>query len=178
MSIPPSREDPGEVDFGLRTEADFAPEQALDEQIADLERWATANERAERREARRFWMLKGLAFSGAAGAVAGGTLQIAHAAIWGGAVAALAIAIDAAWPTTTDRSARRRAIRDLRELQHTLKLKWDKVRLAYPTTQSARRIAHALTLLDTAQARREEIGKYLGDASPGLKRSLSRSTRD
>jgi hypothetical protein len=93
-------------------------------------------------------------------------------AVVAGAVAALAITVDAAWPTTADRKSRRRAIRDLRELQHTLKLKWDKVRLAYPDPYSAKRIAHALTLLDATQSKREDIGKYLGDASPGVARQL------
>jgi hypothetical protein len=53
-------------------------------------------------------------------------------------------------------------------------LKWDKVRLAYPDRFSARRIAHALALLDATQSKREEIGKYLGDASPGIERRLQK----
>jgi hypothetical protein len=90
-----------------------------------------------------------------------------------GALAALAIAVDSAWPSTADRNARRRAIHDLRELQHTLKLKWDKVRLAYPNPYTAKRVAHALALLDATQSKREEIGKYLGDATPGVSKSVS-----
>jgi len=44
----------------------FSPEEAIDAQIADLERWALANERRERTENLRFWVLRGTAFAGAA----------------------------------------------------------------------------------------------------------------
>jgi hypothetical protein len=172
LTIPPPREDVADDEYGVRTDADFKPERAIEDQISELEAWARTIERLDRRELGRFWLLRGLGFLSAAGAVTGGALQRPDVAIVSGAVAASAIAIDAAWPTSTDRSARRRAVRDLRELQHTLKLKWDKVRLAYPASQPARRIAHALTLLDMAQAKREEIGKFLGDAAPGVQRSL------
>jgi hypothetical protein len=173
LTIPPPREDVADDEYGVRTDTDFKPERAIDDQISELEAWARTIERLDRRELARFWMLRGLGFLSAAGAVTGGALRLPDVALVAGALAASAIAIDAAWPTSTDRSARRRAIRDLRELQHTLKLKWDKVRLAYPASQPARRIAHALTLLDMAQAKREEIGKFLGDAAPGVQRSLS-----
>src|SRR5262245_20035740 len=40
----------------------FSPDEAIDEQIADLERWAAANEARERAESIRFWVLRGTAF--------------------------------------------------------------------------------------------------------------------
>ena len=178
LTVPPAREDVADDEYGVRTDTDFKPERAIEDQIAELESWARAIERLDRRELFRFWFLRGLGFLSAAGAVAGGAIRQADVALIAGAVAASAIAIEAAWPTSTDRSARRRAIRDLRELQHTLKLKWDKVRLAYPRSQSARRIAHALTLLDMAQAKREEVGKFLGEAAPQAERRLSDETGD
>jgi hypothetical protein len=85
-----------------------------------------------------------------------------------GSIAALAVAVDAAWPVSSDRATRRRAIHDLRELEHTLKIKWDKVRLAYPQEHAVKRVANALALLDAAQSKREEIGKYRGEASPSV----------
>jgi hypothetical protein len=172
LTIPPQPLDELEERYAQRPDGAFAPEQAIDEQIADLEAWATVNVRHERLDLVRFWMLRGAAFIGAVTAAAGGAIQMSKVAIIGGVVSALAIAIDAAWPTTADRNARRRAIHDLRELQHTLKLKWDKVRLAYPNPQAAKRVAHALALLDATQTKREEIGKYLGDATPGVTRSV------
>src|SRR5882672_2014927 len=174
LTIPPPGVDELEEAYAHRPEGAFAPEQAIDEQIADLEAWAAANLRSERRETSRFWLLRGLAFTGAVGAAAGAATQFSQVAIACGAVAALAVAIDAAWPATADRNARRRAIHDLRELQHTLKLKWDKVRLAYPDPHTPKRIAHALALLDATQAKREEISKYLGDETPGVTRKLSK----
>jgi hypothetical protein len=174
MTIPPPGLEEIEAGYAQRPEGAFAPEAAIDEQIASLEAWAVANLRNEHKEIARFWVLRGIAFLGAVAAAAASPLQMAQWAIAAGGVAALAIAIDAAWPTTADRVARRRAIHDLRDLQHTLKLKWDKVRLAYPDPNTPKRIAHALALLDATQAKREEIGKYLGDASPGVAGSLGK----
>jgi hypothetical protein len=146
----------------------FSPDQAILGKIADLESWAQLNWVRERHEVLRFWLLKGFSFFGAVAAASGGALGLPRLAITAGGIAALAIAIDAAWPVSGDRNARKRAMRDLRELQHTLQLKWDKVRLAHPDPHAVKRVAHAMALLDSAQAKREDIGKYLGDASPGV----------
>jgi hypothetical protein len=172
LTIPPPGLEELEEGYAKRPEGAFAPEQAIDEQIASLEAWAMSNLNSEARELSRFWFFRGLAFLGAVGAAAGAVLPLPQLSIAGGAIAALAVAIDAAWPATADRNARRRAIHDLRELQHTLKLKWDKVRLAYPDPSTPKRIAHALALLDATQAKREEISRYLGDATPGVQQSL------
>jgi hypothetical protein len=156
-----------------RVPGSFAPETAIDEQIEDLERWALANLRRDRNEKVRFWLLRGLAFAGATGAAITGGFGLAQGAIVLGAIGALAVAIDSAWPGAA-RSPNRRAASDLRELQNTLKLRWDKVRLAHADAAAPQRIAHALALLDAVQAKREEIGKYLGNAdpSPGVDRRL------
>lgn len=172
LTIPPPGLDELEETYLERPDGAFAPEQALEEQIAELENWARASVRKERLEMMRFWLLRGLMFIGAIAAGACGGLSLQRLSIIFAAVAALAVAVDSAWPSAADRNVRRRAIRDLRELQHTLRLKWDKVRLAHPNPQAPKRIAHALVLLDTAQAKREEIGKYLGEASPGVTKSL------
>jgi len=172
LTIPPPGLDELAEGYAKRPVGAFAPEQAIDEQIASLEAWARANLSSEAREVSRFWIFRGLAFLGAVGAATGAVLPLPHLALAAGGVAALAIAIDSAWPATADRNARRRAIHDLRELQHTLKLKWDKVRLAYPDPNTPKRIAHALALLDATQSKREEISRYLGDATPGVERSL------
>jgi hypothetical protein len=155
-----------------RVPGGFAPESAIDEQIADLERWALANLSRDRREKLRFWVLRGIAFLCAAGAAVGANFMLIKVAIVLGSLGALAVAVDAAWPSGTFKSPHQRAVHDLRELQNTLKLRWDKVRLAHPDPLARERIAHALALLDSVQAKREEIGKYLGSAepSPGLQR--------
>jgi hypothetical protein len=158
--------------YEARAPGSFAPESAIDEQIADLERWALGNLARERREKVRFWVLRGLAFSCAAGAALAAGFLAGKAAIVLGAAAALAVAVDAAWPVGSFRNPHQRAVYDLRELQNTLKLRWDKVRLAHPDPLARERVAHALALLDSVQAKREEIGKYLGNAepSPGVSR--------
>jgi len=150
----------------------FAPETAIDEQIADLEHWAEANLNRDRKDKLRFWVLRGLAFLSAAGSATSAGLAQPKAAVVFGALSALCIAIDSAWPSDAFRNVHRRAVYDLRELQNTLKLRWDKVRLAHPDPAAQQRTAHALALLDQVQNKREEIGKYLGssEASPGIKR--------
>lgn len=147
---------------------DFSPERAIDGQLAELECWATASAHAERLDSFRVWGTRVVAFAGAVGASASAALGMTELAVSAGLAAALAIIVDAAWPNVSDRIARRRAIRELREVQHNLKIKWDKVRLAHPNPNAPKRIAHALVLLDQIQAKREEIGRYLGDASPGV----------
>jgi hypothetical protein len=150
----------------------YSPDDAIDEQITDLERWAAASERRDRNETLRFWVLRGVAFLSAALAAAGGPLGFNRGVVVLAALAALFIAIDAAWPGANLRNPHRRAVYDLRALQNTVRLRWDKVRLAYPNPTGARRVANALALLDAIQAKREDIGKYLGsaEASPGLRR--------
>lgn len=141
----------------------FSPDEAIDEQIADLERWAVANEKRERAESIRFWILRGTAFTSAVLAAIGGSLGQPRAATILAGVAALFITIDSAWPGSALRNPYRRAVYDLRALQNTVKLRWDKVRLAHPDPTGTKRIAHALALLDAIQAKRDEVGKYLGN---------------
>lgn len=152
----------------------FAPDQALAEQIEDLERWAEANARRDRREVVRFWVLRGTAFIGAATASAfagtrGGWVPAAL-----GALGALAIVVDAAWSSHAGKGPFRRALFEIRELENTVRLRWDKVRLAHPDPMAAPRTAHALALLDMIQNRREEIGKYVGSVeAPKVDRTPS-----
>ena len=155
-----------------RAPGGFAPEIAVDEQIADLERWALANVARDRKDKLRFWVLRGVAFLGAGGAAVASGLGALQLALGLSLLAALSVAVDAAWPTGSFRNPHQRAVHDLRELQNTLKLRWDKVRLAHPDPQARERVAHALTLLDSVQAKREEIGKYLGstEPSPGVRK--------
>jgi len=150
----------------------FAPETAIDEQINDLERWVQANLTRSRKEKIRFWVLRGLAISGALLAALMAKRESPQVTILASVLAALCVAIDAAWPSDSFRNVHQRAVCDLRELQNTLKLRWDKVCLAHPDASAPQRTAHALALLDQVQSKREEIGKYLGsaEASPGIQR--------
>jgi len=170
-SIPPSPSDELRELLGSRDQDPFSPEEAIDEQIAQLEAWAWANVRAERIDGLRFWGMRVLAFLGVVGAAVGAGMQQTELAVGSGVLAAFAIVVDTAWPATGDRIARRRAVHDLRELQHSLRLKWDKVRLCHPNPNAPKRVAHALVLLDQIHAKREEIGRYLGEASPTVQQS-------
>ena len=177
-SLIPQNEAPGRGDdvaeLLSRAPSDFAPETAIDEQIADLERWAEVNLREDRNDKIRFWVLRGITFLGASGAAVAAGLASTKLAVGLGAAAALAIAIDSAWPASF-RSPAVRAVHDLRELQNMLKLRWDKVRLAHADPGAPQRVAHAMAMLDAVQTKREEIGKYLVRAEPsqGLKKPPS-----
>jgi hypothetical protein len=154
--------------FGL---GDYSPDDAIDDQIADLERWAAASESRDRRDSVRFWILRGVPFLCAALAALAGPLGFDRVIPALAGVAALFIAIDAAWPGSSYRNPNRRAVYELRALQNTIKLRWDKVRLAYPNPTGSKRVANALALLEAIQVKRDNIGKYLGsaEASPGIR---------
>jgi hypothetical protein len=155
----------------------FSADAAITTQLDSLEAWARANERIERQTARRFWGLHAVALLSA-------VLGSAVAPLWGNlplavillGVAALCIVIEAV-STSSDRLgvAQRRALHELRELQHLIQLRWDAARLAFPNPYHPRRVAHALSLLDTVGSRREEIGRVLGasHASPAAALSLA-----
>ena len=160
--------------YGIQSRNGFAPDQALSEQIDDLERWAELNAKHDRREAVRFWLLRALAFLGAAGAA----VFAGYRGGWPGAVlggiGALSVAVEAAWPSRAAKNPFRRALFEIRELENTVRLRWDKVRLAHPDPLAAPRTAHALALLDMIQSRREEIGKYVGSVeAPRIERAPS-----
>ncbi|HET7539949.1 MAG TPA: hypothetical protein VFK05_08755 [Polyangiaceae bacterium] len=154
----------------------FAPETAIDEQIQDLERWVQANLIHARNEKVRFWVLRGLAISGALLAALMAKHDSPQITILASVLCALCVAVDAAWPSNSFRNVHQRAVCDLRELQNTLKLRWDKVCLAHPDSSAPQRTAHALAMLDQVQSKREEIGRYLGsaEASPGIQRDSAR----
>ena len=175
ITIPPPGLDELEETYAKKSEISVSPDKTIDDQIAALELWARSNLWRGRVESFRVWALRSVAFFASIGAAATAAMNMTDNAIACGCVAALAIAVDAGWPSAGDRVARRRATHDLRELQHALKLRWDKVRLAHPNPLSPKRVAHALVLLDAISAKREEIGKYLGDASPGVGKSVGRN---
>jgi hypothetical protein len=151
---------------------EYSPDEAIDDQIEELERWALACERRDRFESTRFWILRGIPFVCAAVAALAGPLGFDRVIPILAGTAALFIAIDAAWPGSSYRNPNRRAVYELRALQNTIKLRWDKVRLAYPNPTGSRRVSNALALLEAIQVKRENIGKYLGsaEASSGIKR--------
>jgi len=151
--------------------SDFVPDKALGDQIDDLERWAQDNARSDKREAIRFWSLRGTAFLAAAAAAATAGYAVGWPAAVLAAISALAVAIDAAWSARSGRNPYRRAMFEIRELENTVRLRWDKVRLAHPDPMASARTAHALALLDMIQSRREEIGKYVGSVeAPAVQR--------
>jgi hypothetical protein len=89
LTIPPPGLDELEEGYAHRPEGAFAPEQAIDEQIASLEAWAMSNLNSEARELSRFWLFRGLAFLGAVAAAS--PMLPWPTSIAGAGVAALAV---------------------------------------------------------------------------------------
>jgi hypothetical protein len=145
----------------------FSPEQAIADQLRGLEQWTIASQREVSHGQLRLWLLKLPAFLCALAAAGAQTYGYGRAVVALGAVCALCVAIDAAWPGA-GQSAQRRAVQDLRSLQNAVKLRWDKIRLLHPDPSSGARTDEALSILDHVQTRRDEIGRYLGSpqASP------------
>jgi hypothetical protein len=144
----------------------FSPDKAVTEQLAALENWAERNEKDALSGVTRFWLLKGPAFVCAVAASAAESFGQGRAVIVLGAVAALAIAIDAAWSGPAVQ-VNKRAIHDIRSLQNAVKLKWDKVRISHPDPKDPARSSEALAILDTIQTRRDEITRYLASPPSG-----------
>ena len=147
-SLPPEARSPQieveeeESAFAL---GEYSPDEAIDDQIADLERWAAASERRDRFDSVRFWILRGVPFVCAALAALAGPLGFDRVIPILAGTAALFIAIDAAWPGSSYRNPNRRAVYELRALQNSIKLRWDKVRLAYPNPAGSRRVSSDCT---------------------------------
>jgi hypothetical protein len=163
IGLPPAPEAAAFDPLAHSTPPGFSPDKAVSEQLTALENWAHSNEKDARAGIARFWLLKGPAFVCAVAASAAESFGLGHTVIVLGAVAALAIAIDAAWAGPSIQ-VNKRAIHDIRSLQNAIKLKWDKVRISHPDTKDPARTNEALAILDTIQTRREEIARYL--ASP------------
>lgn len=153
----------------------FTAEDAVATQLANLERWARANERFERQAGARFWGLHAVALVCA-------VVASASVPLWNNpllavilvGIAGLCIVIEAVWSgPEAFGAAQVRALHELRELEHTIQLRWHVARLAFPNPYHPRRTAHALALLDQVAHRREEIGKYLGGAHVSPATSLS-----
>jgi hypothetical protein len=146
----------------------FSPDKAMSAQLETLEEWGVANQRDALIASTRFWLLNGLAFLCAVSASVAQTFGQGRAVIVLGAVAALAVAVNAAW-TGPGTHVHRRAIQDIRNLQNSVKLKWDKVRISHPDPKDPARSAEALAILDVIQTKREDIARYLASpqASPG-----------
>jgi hypothetical protein len=142
------------------------PEKAISEQLEALDQWAIANRRDGRRAVARYCLLKGPALVCIVAALVAEALAGGQGVIVLTALAAVAIAIDAAWSSPSTQ-AHKRAIADIRELQNSVKLQWDKIRIAHPDPRDASRSTEALAILDSIGQKREAIGRTLASRNVG-----------
>jgi len=144
-----------------------AASRAIADQLAGLERWASANRRHATRTAVRFWLLKAVAGGGAIAA------SVAASFGWMSWVAALtalvvlAVAIDSA-SSAPPNFAHEMAFADIRHLQNAVKLSWDKVCVSHPDPQDPARQLAAIAILDNIQAKREQIRRYMASPEAAL----------
>jgi len=143
-----------------------SPENAISEQLEALDQWARANRRGARRAVARFCLLKGPAFVCVVAALVAEALAKGEGVIVLTAIAAVAIAIDAAWSGPSSQ-AHKRAIADIKELESTVKVTWDKIRIAHPDPRDPARSTETLAILDSIQNRREAIKRSLAGRQEG-----------
>jgi hypothetical protein len=151
----------------LPGEAQFSPELTLAEQMDDLERWAVATLARIQAETLRVTLIRTLTMACLLGAMVTVPLGAVLVATGLGVLTVLGMMIDVAWPgLNSGRSIRQQAIHSLRDLQNTLKIDWDRVRLMYTDPADPKRLELALGLLDTVRAQRDLIARRLCDVEP------------
>ncbi len=151
----------------LPSSPSFSPELSLAEQMEDLERWAVATQARIKTEVLRVTLLRVLTMACLLGALVTVPLGAVALSTALAAVALLGMMIEVAWPgLNSGRRMRREAVHALRDLQNTLKLDWDRVRLMHADAADPKRLELALGLLDTVRAQRELIARRLCDVEP------------
>jgi hypothetical protein len=142
-----------------------APEKAIADQLETLDRWADVNRRNGRRAVARYCLLKGPALVCVVAAMVSESLAGGEGVIVLTALAAVAIAIDAAWSSPSSQPYKN-AMAEIKELQNAVKLRWDKIRIAHPDPRDPSRSAEALAILDSIERKREAIANALGNRGP------------
>jgi hypothetical protein len=151
----------------LPGEATFSPELTLAEQMDDLERWAVATLARIQVETLRVTLIRTLTMACLLGAMVTVPLGAVPVATALAVLAVLGMMVDVAWPgLNSGRSLRQQAVHALRDLQNTLKIDWDRVRLMYTDRADPKRLELALGLLDTVRAQRNLIAHRLCDVQP------------
>jgi hypothetical protein len=153
--------------LGLPGEATFSAELTLAEQMDDLERWAVATQGRIKFETRRVALVRSLTMAfllGAMATISAGLVRLGTAlAVLG----VLGMMVDVAWPgLSSGRGLRQQAVHALRDLQNSLKIDWDRVRLMYTDPANPKRTEHALGLLDMVRTQRGVIAHRLCDIEP------------
>lgn len=136
-------------------------EKTIAEHLVALEVWALERQREAKTDSFRFWMLNGVAFLGAVGAIVAQQNGLKPAVFVCTAVVAIALAFDAArsGPRT---DAFKRACADIRNLEDAIRLSWDRTVIAHPDPADPARAVDAKALLDRIKAERDAIRRCLG----------------
>jgi len=140
-------------------------EKTIANHLIDLEVWGLASERRARWNVMRFWILNVLAFLCAVAALGAELYSDGETVAVFGAVAAGAIAFDAAWSGPKS-YVLKRAISEIRNLQNAVKLRWDKVVIAHPDPTDPVRSSEARAILEAARAESEDIEQYAPNPKP------------
>src|SRR5512141_991142 len=129
----------------LPGEATFSPELSLAEQMDELERWAMATQGRLQVETLRVTLIRTLTLACLLGALVTVPLGAVTVAVALGVLAVIGMMLEVAWPgLSSGRSMRKEAVHALRELENTLKIDWDRVRLMVTDPADPKRVEHAL----------------------------------
>ncbi len=113
---PPPGWDPSEDPKGVPPE--------LQQQLRELEQWASGNKKDARRDSLLFWMFKVPAILGSALAGVWAQFGLTTVSVLFGAVASICVIIDGIHPRGMLRNTHLRAFHDLRILQNRMKAEW------------------------------------------------------
>jgi len=140
----------------------------VDEQLNILEVYVKYNLSCSRRDRWRFWVLKLAAILCAAGTSAFEYFDMGFVVIILGALSAVCIAVDAAWPGGMLHNVHLRAAVETRRLAHDVLTEWRKVQTDASSPNGASEAARRL--LTTIKEERHRIDRYVADAETSLGR--------
>jgi uncharacterized membrane protein YgaE (UPF0421/DUF939 family) len=134
----------------------------LRQHLAELEKWAVANERDRNHDAIAFWSLKipAILASASAGTVA--YFNLTAVSVFAGFIASICVIIDGVHPRGMLRNTHHLAFSDIRILANNMMVKW---RTRNPK-DSAEDIARRIIL--EAEKERRRIAIYIRDAEGAL----------
>lgn len=152
-------------------------EEVIRGQLDSLSAWALANNADARHDRRRYWLFKIPAIVCAASTSALEAFGFGAVVILLGVVAAVCIAIDAAYPGGLLHNTHRRAANELSLLVDRVQTEWDEITVAWrdaSTPEALQERTEALrALLKMLQDEKSRINQYLtaGEASLDTKHS-------
>lgn len=139
----------------------------LQDQLSELEAWATRNRDDARRDAIRFWMLKIPAVLVSASGSIFAYYKLSTVSIISGAIVSFCVLIDGLNPGGVLRNIHYRAFHDLRKVQMDMQARW-RIDSWNANTEDAKKQI-AASILKDHQEEITRIAHYIRDAETALR---------